>query len=486
MTKLIIVGAPVPATLPPPFLSGLQHWWDFTDASQVFQDVGGTTPSGDADPILRVNNKGYDGQPLIDSESDLTYTEDLLPGINVGSNAGLLPLITVLNNALSTDGITVVLIVRSQDSATVNPLKWEFSGDVSQIQADIDGSGNWEIQFDLADERDTLKSVVMDELLSVYGAIKGGSLDYKASGGPLQSGSSGYPVTSAGLTLTVGDLTGDIAEVLIYDFKLSVPQQAALDQRNNTKYDGLPHDVAPPPPALLPPFLPNLHHWWDFTDPAQVFQDVAGLTPCTDGTILQRVNDKGTAGDDLQDAGSGITWHTGVVNGLPVSRNTVVQVPSRFTSQALGGLVGGLNGFTYSAVERLFNVPGGQGIIHAIDNGPSNVSLETGFGNWAEEHPTQGTTFSNKAVVPNEWVSHDVSDGTGAPSGYIQHVSGAVDVTAIQAYQIQAATPVEIFAQSVDGEISEILVYDRNLSAAELLVLQAAYYDVKYLALPHL
>ena len=96
MTKLIIVGAPGPATLPPPFISDLQHWWDFTDASQVFQDVGGITPSGDGDPILRVNNKGYDGQPLIDAVSQLKYTEDLLPGINVGTNIGLLPLITVL------------------------------------------------------------------------------------------------------------------------------------------------------------------------------------------------------------------------------------------------------------------------------------------------------------------------------------------------------------------------------------------------------
>jgi hypothetical protein len=322
MTKFIIVGAPGPATLPPPFISGLQHWWDFTDASQVFQDVGGTTPSGDTDPILRVNNKGYDGQPLIDSDSDLTYTENLLPGINVGSNAGLLPLITVLNNALSTDGITVVLIVRSQDSVTSNPLKWEFSGDVSQIQADIDGSGNWEIQFDLADERDTFKSVVTDELLSVYGAIKGGSLDYKASGAPLQSGSSGYPVTSAGLTITVGDLTGDIAEVLIYDFKLSVSQQAALDQRNNTKYDGLPELI---PSGPVPPAVGNLLHWVDAADAGTVWADAGGTIPATNGVTVERIDNKGSRGTPFLRVGfGGVEYKTGVLNGLNVIEFTSI------------------------------------------------------------------------------------------------------------------------------------------------------------------
>ena len=361
MTKLIIVGAPGPATLPPPFISDLQHWWDFTDASQVFQDVGGITPSGDGDPILRVNNKGYDGQPLIDAVSQLKYTEDLLPGINVGTNIGLLPLITVLNNALSTDGITVVLIVRSQDSATVNPLKWEFSGDISQIQADIDGSGNWEVQFDLADERDTVKSVVPDELLSVYGAIKGGSLDYKASGAPLQSGSSGYPVTDAGLTITVGDFTGNIAEVLIYDFKLSVAQQAALEQRNNTKYGGLPVII---PSGPVPPASANLLHWVDAADAGTVWADLAGTIPATNGVTVERIDNKGTRGTPFLRVGfGGVEYKTSVLNGLNVIEFTSANGQLTITAES-PGLPISATGFTTALVtRRRGTVPVGNPIL---------------------------------------------------------------------------------------------------------------------------
>jgi hypothetical protein len=325
----------------------------------------------------------------------------------------------------------------------------------------------------------------MDELLSVYGAIKGGSLDYKASGAPLQSGSSGYPVTSAGLTITVGDLTGDIAEVLIYDFKLSVSQQSALDLRNNTKYDGLPHDVAPPPPALLPPFLPNLQHWWDFTDAATVFADTLAAVPITDGTIFQRVNDKGTAGDDIFDAASTVTWHSGIVNGLSIIRNTSGVASPRFTSQVLAfGNIGGPNSFTQAMVNRAFAVPPGNGKVTQIDNGPTNISFETGFGNWAEEHQLSGFTGSNKAIIINEWVEQIVTDGVNF-GAHIVHVSGAADVVLPQGYLNQLATSVEIFASTVTGEIGEMLVYDRDFSPAELLVLEA-YFDTKYLALPHL
>ena len=715
----------------PPLFANVHHWWDFTDPATVFSDVAGTILAGEGDPIRNVTNKGFDGQPLIEAGAAVPeYNLAFINGLNVATNVGGNTLTTILNNALSTTGITVVIVLRSAESGgSPNPLNWSFGGNDSLMQADIDGSGNWEVIFDPADERDTLKSVIPGEFVWFYGAIaENFFIDYRASGGNLQTGTSGYPVTDAGLTMNVADFIGNVAEVIIYDKKLSAPEQSSLTFFLDNKYDGLPEiipvfappfptlapllhwfdfadpstvfqdfagtvpaadgtaianvtnkgqdgtpitsvsptqqgkyrtgilngenigdftgfpaqtirkldanvangtdpitkgvtmaavvrrrntaagqnevfgwsggyrininnplepgdddltglftpntqpfinpalldtwylvywsneaggstndahftspgpevlaavpdnlfvivdgalleidfitgdaDVAEtfywdgdltvteraalvsyvtakwgvlpsgPPPALLPPFLPDLQHWWDFTDQSQIFADTAGLTPITDGTIIQRVNDKGTAVDDLLDAASGITWHTGVVNGLSVTRNTVVQVPSRFTSASVASA--GFAGLTFSSVKRHFNVPGGQGIMLAINNGPSEVTQESGFGTWSEDHPFQGTTPSNKAIVPNEWVEHTWSDGN--PAGYIQHVSGAVDVTALDSFSLQVDTPVEIFAQSVDGEIGEILVYDRGLTAAELLTLQA-YYDTKYLALPHL
>lgn len=478
MTKLIIVGAPGPATLPPPFISDLQHWWDFTDASQVFQDVGGVTPSGDTDPILRVNNKGYDGQPLIDAASQLTYTVDLLPGINVGSNAGLTPLTTILNNALSTTGATVVIILRSQDGVTVNPLKWEFGGDVSQIQADIDGSGNWEVQFDLADERDTTKPVVTDELLSVYGAIAGSFLDYRAAGAPLQSGTSGYPVTDAGLTLTVGDFTGNIAEILIYDFKLSASQQAALDQRNNVKYDGLP-EIITPPPAFLPPNLPGLQHWFDFTDPTQVFQDVAGVVPATNGSLIERINNKGFDGEPIAKAGPNVpTWLTGFVNGLPVMQNLVGVANDLNQIMTNGTFPGGLGwAMTIRAQNAVAShFPFGWGTTPPAQHG---VFLDSVGPTW--DIDASGSMFSTtKAVVNNEWVY--VYGEHGPSVRWSAFASNLPEQTGLLGYSaIPPGTLMRI--GDIVGEVGEVLVYDSQQTPTTRLAIRT-YFDSKYGVMP--
>jgi len=487
MTKLIIVGAPGPATLPPPFISDLQHWWDFTDASQVFQDVGGITPSGDGDPILRVNNKGYDGQPLIDAASQLIYTEDLLPGINVGSNAGLLPLITVLNNALSTDGITVVLIVRSQDSATVNPLKWEFSGDVSQIQADIDGSGNWEVQFDLADERDTVKSVVPDELLSVYGAIKGGSLDYKASGAPLQSGSSGYPVTDAGLTITVGDLTGNIAEVLIYDFKLSVSQQAALEQRNNTKYGGLPVIIpsAPPPPAVG-----NLLHWVDATDAGTVWADAGATIPATNGVTVERIDNKGSRGTPFLRVGfGGVTYLTGVVNGLNVIEFTSSNGQLTITAESPGLAISG-TGFTSALItRRRGTVPAGNPILwrwspFAGSPGPS-LRLKGGSQDLAADVTGNPEEILVGASGLDTWYLIYISvDPVGADDAKFGSPGPEIITPFGVPTDIPDLSDVRWGTSNITMENVEAFFWDRPLTLAERAAL-VSYADTKYGALPH-
>lgn len=489
MTKLIIVGAPGPATLPPPFISDLQHWWDFTDASQVFQDVGGVTPSGDTDPILRVNNKGYATQPLIDAASQLTYTVDLLPGINVGSNAGLAPLTTIINSALSTDGITVVLIVRSQDGVTSNPLKWEFGGDVSQIQADIDGSGNWEIQFDLADERDTVKSVVADELLSVYGAIKGGSLDYKASGAPLQSGSSGYPVTSIGLTLTVGDFTGNIAEVLIYDFKMSVSQQAALEQRNNTKYDGLPVTIPSTPP---PPALANLLHWVDAADAGTVWADLAGTIPATNGVTVERIDNKGIRGTPFLRVGfGGVEYKTSVLNGLNVIEFTSANGQLTITAES-PGLAISTTGFTTAMVaRRRANQVAGNSILWRWSpfGGVPGPGLRLKAG--SNDFISQIDGVPDEQLVPTSvldtWYLFYISfDPAGAVDDAKFGSPGPEVLLPLgNPTDIPDLSDVRWGTSNVTMENVEAWFWDRPLTLAERAAL-VSYADTKYGALPHL
>jgi hypothetical protein len=477
----------LPYLTPPASVPDLIHHFDFTENQTVFKNPPANQLAGDGDFIRHVTNLGSDGTPITSASTGIApiYRTGVVNGLNVASYEGTsktLDAVVAAGHASSSLGLSMALVFRwvAGPAATNSMAAWQNNlmrthgarfgqhfvagapGNVSSI-APLAG-GIW--------------------YLGAFAFDGGNGVDrWRWSGELLQTAALGFLTDiPPGSTIEIANasVTIQVGEYAVWDGQLSAAEFDAIFAYADEKYGGLPS-----PAPLLPPFLPNLHHWWDFTDAATVWADTAAGMPITDGTIIQRVDDKGTAADDLLDAGSGITWHAGVVNGLAVARNTVVQVPSRFTSQALAGFVGGLNGFTYSSVKRHFIIPAAQGIMHAIDNGPSEVTQESGFGSWIEDHPTQGTTVSNKAVVPNEWVSHDVSDGTGAPAGYIQHVSGAVDVTAIQAYQLQAATPVEIFAQSVDGEIGEILVYDRNLSAAELLTLQA-YYDAKYAALPHL
>lgn len=474
--------------MPPPFISGLQHWWDFTDASQVFQDVGGVTPSGDTDPILRVNNKGYDGQPLIDAASQLTYTVDLIPGVNVGTNTGLLPLVTVLNNALSTDGITVVIVLRSQDGVTTNPLKWDFGGDVSQIQADIDGSGNWEIQFDLADERDTTKPVVTDELLSVYGAIKGGSLDYKASGTPIQSGSSGYPVTDPLLTLTVGEFSGNIAEILIYDFKLSTSQQSDLDRRIDSKYKGLPQFI---PSTTPPPAVGNLLHWADASDAGTVWQDAAGTIPAGNGDTVERIDNKGSRGTPFLRVGfGGVTYLTGVLNGENViefqSANGQLTIASESPGLAISA-----TGFTSALITRRRQpVAAGSPI----------------YWRWAPFIGNPGPSIRGKS--PSNDIAADVTGNpeevliaaSGLDTWYLVYISvdpvGADDAKygspgpeIVTPFGVPTDIPdlsdVRWSTSTLTVEHAEAFFWDRPLTAAERADL-VTYANTKYGVLPHL
>lgn len=467
-------GTPIgPVGPSPPKQADLQLWFDLTDNSVVFADAAGTTPATNNSEVRRVNDKGTAGLDIIENTASVPdYATDNEIGLNCAGETTL-SLNDLISATTGAAGITIAAVMQRQgfDGLTHDCFRWFGGPSILRIGADT--SNNWQLQFSSGIGPITVKPTFVGEWLYIIGTINASTNNYIIRDGTNElTGTDDYTAFTP-TNFDLAGLDGLVGEVLIYDVECSSSELDDIETYFNNKYGGLPQSFAP--------FQANLSHWWDFTDQSEVFADTAGLTPITDGTIIQRVNDKGLAGDDLEDASSGITWEDSVVNGHSVARNTVVQVPARFTSQALTTLIGFTGGLTYSSVARLFNVPGGQGILHAIDNGPSNVSFETGFGDWAEEHPNQGTTFSNKAVVPDEWVEHTMSDG--GPSGYIQHVSGAVDVTAIANFAIQTGTPVEIFAQSVDGEIGEILVYDRGLTAAELLVLQA-YYDVKYGTLP--
>ena len=363
MGTFVVVGASTGFN--PPAFANVQHWWDFTDASTVFSDILGTILAGEGDPIRNVTNKGFDGQPLIEAGANVPeYNLAFINGLNVATNVGGNTLTTILNNALSTTGLTAVIVLRSQDAGgSPNPLNWSFGGNDSLMQADIAGSGNWKIIYDPADERDTLKPVVEDEFIWLYGAIaENFFIDYRASGGNLQTGTSGYPVTDAGLTMNIADFIGNVAEVIIYDKKLSAAEQSELTLIYlGKKYDNLPEVVG----GFVPPALGNLLYHVDASDASTVWADAGATIPATDGVTVERIDNQGVRSENFLKVGfGGVVYRTGVLNGLNVIEFTPGS--GQLTVQgATPGLAISTTGMTMAMVTRRIEVapPSGTQIL---------------------------------------------------------------------------------------------------------------------------
>jgi len=75
--KVITAGASKTAPgLPQP--DKIKHHWDFTDPSQLSQDAAGLIPAtSQGDPIGRVDDKGFDNEPLLQSVVNRQPTVDL-------------------------------------------------------------------------------------------------------------------------------------------------------------------------------------------------------------------------------------------------------------------------------------------------------------------------------------------------------------------------------------------------------------------------
>ena len=57
----------------------LVGWFDFSDASTVFEDIGGTNPAENADRIARINNKAYDGNGASSASLNLFAGQTSVP-----------------------------------------------------------------------------------------------------------------------------------------------------------------------------------------------------------------------------------------------------------------------------------------------------------------------------------------------------------------------------------------------------------------------
>lgn len=456
----------------------LLHWFDFTDPLTVFKNPPATQIAQDGDFIRQVDNKGSDGTPLTSSTDGVSpiLRENWINGQQIADfpATGKLLSATILNgHAASSAGISFAAIARYKDIASPS------SGHIWEWGASH--NAEWEIDPPVVG-RLVFPNYLVNELqMETVGQINNYVLMYATldAGGPTDDKLFASPgpettpvdktladiVASATMAILNENWLTEIAEIAVWDGPLSATERAELVVYADEKYGTLPR--IPVPPVML-----NVQHWWDFTDQSTVFADTAGLVPITDGTIIQRVNDKGSgvgSGQppvDLQDATSGATWHVspGGGNPLPAARYLAGGLPG-FLSQAMSGGMGGTNGMTVAGVWRVpvgFSATNELFFLRRLAN---NISIEKVFSNWAEEHQNQGTTQSNKAIVGDEWVWHYWTDGV-THGQYRQRVSGSAEVNVVQGYLNQAANNVELFHDF--GEISEIVVWDTDLSTANV------------------
>jgi hypothetical protein len=234
------------------------------------------------------------------------------------------------------------------------------------------------------------------------------------------------------------------------------------------------------PPLLLPPALANLQHWFDFTDAATVFSDVAGTIPAFFNSDIRNVTNKGTDGQPMIDAGTVPIYNTGAVNGL----NVAGQAGSNFNSLGTTMLNGGnAAGMSFGIVCRRILTAVGTLAPFSWDGG-SDFNLQgvtvPAIG-WRHRFTTGGGFInSNRLVTANEWIwYYGTIDAVG---NYVAQVSGTAQVSGVTGY-----TPVGI-NQALNlaghtGQDAENKLWDRALTPAELVQL-IAYYDAKYGVMP--
>ena len=230
-------GPPPPPV--PPLLSDLLHWFDFADISVLWQDAAGTIPIVPGQDVIRVDNKGTDGTPLIEAfPPGGIWTLALVNGL-----AGL-----VNNTNFSASqqtgwlgaGGAVASMAFSWGRRTDNLVNvstgvmWQQSGGGGDDQLRGDSvvfpPGDWAVAVNgIPTPTSTTRAIVNNEWNWIYqGADNLGVITYRASGSPKQTaggygGPSGPPST-----MSWGLPRGEQIEILVYGRGLTAAEQSLV------------------------------------------------------------------------------------------------------------------------------------------------------------------------------------------------------------------------------------------------------------------
>jgi hypothetical protein len=454
-----------------PVAATLIHWFDFADPSQVFADTAGTIAAVPGDKLARVNNKGTNGTPLIESvaTSQPWWRDAVLNGLNAvevgGDGQDKIGAIIAAGHAASTSGQSMMVVGRRLEPNGTAVIWTQWGNDARML---LFGTNQHVIDFGANVFLNPIPAE--DSWVMWYGstAADDPADNFFISPGPEVNtpiaNPADIPVSSLfqiGHTSPAGSLM-QITEVRFWDGPLSGAQRSALVTEINTKYGTLPT-------FGTPPLQGNLQHWFDFADAATLFSDVGGTIPAVGGGVVRNITNKGTDGTDLIQAGTTMTRELAILHGKDVGRWTAA-ADLRANIAAAGGAA-----WTMAAVARRTDVDPLVPQVRFMRWGVSPGISSMGFIPDAAGRRVEGNHLSipiglNTQVQHNQniWFGQvyagdnvdSAFQATGGPeqagpSSLGSNVPGASDFILGDALG------------GLTGEVGEVLVWDAKLSAAD-------------------
>jgi hypothetical protein len=311
-------------TIPKP----LKAWYDFSDVSKLWQEPARTTPiSADGQTIGGVTDASGSGYHLDvpNANQEPAYKTGIINGKSVARFDGTDDLLR--NTTVSAEVTQTVFLVLKKNSAPTAADDGAFA--FGSTAAALLTHSSYSADGYLYDRSNTLSRIVLGGKATNVSIV---ALRYTGSGtAPMDTIINGHALpwlggafnpddafATAGLYLGTNASTAygdyDIGEARVYSGALAMPDVHAIGAELGTKW-GVTYPV--------PPRVPGLKAWYDFSDISTLFQGVNLSSVVTaDTNPIYSVADLSGRQFHLSNNGGTVRplYRTGIINGRSVAR----------------------------------------------------------------------------------------------------------------------------------------------------------------------
>lgn len=240
----------VPAPVDPPAQGNLQHWFDFTDVSTLWQDVPGTIPAVNGARVLSADNKGFESdrlqQPGPAPGQEPRLLTNVVNGLSVlDSDLGSALLAsTPAVNPSGVAGMTMGLVARRTDLIAASvAFFWGFGANFISALGPVPNP-NWEGNaLGIVSAVDSGKLIVIDEWIWAYLSLSAADNNLRVAGVAEVNNTDPYVQQPGGLGSFISfDLIRGVqfAEGLIWDKDLSPAERTGFISYVDGKYGVMP------------------------------------------------------------------------------------------------------------------------------------------------------------------------------------------------------------------------------------------------------